>query len=532
MAAATEESTRARIAFHQRPGYKWAVVAVLWWMCFFNYADRQAIFSLFPLLEREMHLTPVQLGWLGSSFALVYGLLAPFAGNIGDRFRRKHVIIWGLYVWSIICLFTGFSRRFWHLLLFRGAEGLGETFYFPATTSLLSDYHGKRTRSRALGIHNTGVYVGTIAGGFFAGLIGAHYGWRYSFYVFGGLGIVLGLALMWFVVEPRRGAAERAELGAAGPRRQDRQQSDSATPGGVEQEEPAGPAPGGPSPLMLVVAMMVYLGCLAAGAWVGLELGRALGLTFEVGGIPLGIVLGALPGIAVGLVAAMYVGQGARGLEFLRWVFGTPTVLVLMAVFMMANFVALILLSWMPKFLYDKFGLNLAMAGLTATIFVQTATVVGAPLGGLFADLLRRRTAGGRMMVQALALLAGAPFVFMTGMTKAIPVLIVVLIGWGLLKGMYDANIFASAFDVVPPHMRGTAAGFMNMAGWLGAFPAPVIIGIIAMRYNLSIAIASASGIYVVAGVLMLIGVAAFAKRDAARMERVLLAANDSGRAS
>jgi MFS family permease len=73
--------------------------------------------------------------------------------------------------------------------------------------------------------------------------------------------------------------------------------------------------------------------------------------------------------------------------------------------------------------------------------------------------------------------------------------------------------------------MRGTAAGFMNMAGWLGAFPAPVIIGVIATRYNLSVAIASASVVYVAAGVVMLIGVAAFAKRDAARMERTLLAA-------
>jgi hypothetical protein len=49
--------------------YKWRVVAMLWCISFFNYADRQAIFSVFPLLEREMHLTPVQLGLLGSGFA-------------------------------------------------------------------------------------------------------------------------------------------------------------------------------------------------------------------------------------------------------------------------------------------------------------------------------------------------------------------------------------------------------------------------------------------------------------------------------
>src|SRR5262249_46534966 len=152
--------------------YKWSVVAMLWWIAFFNYADRQAIFSVFPLLEREMHLTPVQLGLLGSSFAWVYGIFSPFAGTIVDRIRRKTAILGGLHLWSAICMATASSRGFSALLFFRAAEGLGESFYFPAGVSLVSDYHGDATRSRALGIHQTSVYIGTIAGGFFAGWIG------------------------------------------------------------------------------------------------------------------------------------------------------------------------------------------------------------------------------------------------------------------------------------------------------------------------------------------------------------------------
>jgi MFS family permease len=76
--------------------YKWRVVGMLWWISFFNYADRQAIFSVFPLLEREMGLTTVQLGLLGSGFAWVYGLGAPFAGMVVDRFKRKTVILGGI----------------------------------------------------------------------------------------------------------------------------------------------------------------------------------------------------------------------------------------------------------------------------------------------------------------------------------------------------------------------------------------------------------------------------------------------------
>ena len=161
---------------------------MLWWIAFFNYADRQAIFSVFPLLQKEMNLSTLQLGLLGSSFAWVYGLCAPFAGRIVDRVRRKTAILGGLQTWSIICMATAISRNFTHLFAFRAAEGLGETFYFPASMSLVSDYHSKETRSRALGIHQTSVYVGTIAGGYFAGLIGQNYGWRWSFIVFGGMG--------------------------------------------------------------------------------------------------------------------------------------------------------------------------------------------------------------------------------------------------------------------------------------------------------------------------------------------------------
>ena len=72
--------------------------------------------------------------------------------------------------------------------------------------SLISDYHGRETRSRAMGLHQTSVYVGTIGGGFFAGLIGQYYGWRLSFIVFGGLGVLLGLRAQ---PVPRRAGARR-----------------------------------------------------------------------------------------------------------------------------------------------------------------------------------------------------------------------------------------------------------------------------------------------------------------------------------
>ena len=420
--------------FATRRHYKWWVVAMLWLISFFNYADRQAIFSVFPLLEREMDLTPVQLGLLGSAFAWVYGLGAPFAGMIVDRVRRKSAILGGLHAWSVICMATVLSTNFRHLFFWRAAEGLGETFYYPASMSLISDYHGRETRSRAMGLHQTSVYMGTIGGGFFAGLIGQYYGWRWSFIVFGGLGVLLGLVLNRYLVEPVRGAAD-----AVDPAR------------GVQSIE-AHPTPRG----------------------------RRLSLP-----------------------------------EFFRLLVRTPTLICLMGAFMCANFVAVVLLSWMPKFLYDKFGMGLAMAGLTATIFVQLASMAGAPVGGWLADTLRRRSPRGRMLVQMVGVLGGAPFVMLCGLTSSVATLIVALTAWGFFKGLYDANIFASAFDVVRPEARGTTAGFMNAVGWLGGGgSAPVVIGVIAQRESLGLAIALASTVYLAAAVLLLTGILFFVRRD------------------
>ena len=395
------------------PYYRWQVVAMLWGIAFFNYADRQAIFSVFPLLQKSMGLSNVQLGLLGSAFAWVYGLGALFAGNIVDHVRRKTAILGGLYAWSAICMATAAVSGFRGLFAMRAFEGMGEAFYFPASMSLVSDYHGPATRSRAIGAHQTSVYIGTIAGGFFAGLIGQHYGWRWSFIVFGGSGILLGLVLSRWLREPKRGQAERINV----PKK-----------------------------------------------------------------LPLN--------------------------ETLRAIVRQPAALLLLGAFFCANFVAVVLLTWMPKFLFDRFHLSLAMSGLTATIYVQLASMLGALCGGWLADRWRAQRRGGRMLVQMLGVFGGAPCVVLCGMTRSLGWLIAALTVWGFFKGLYDANIFASVFDVIGPEARGSAAGLMNTVGWLGGGgSAPIVIAWLASAYGLGGAIAMAAVVYLVAGLLLLTSV-------------------------
>ncbi len=158
--------------------YPWLVLGLLWFCGFFNYADRQAVFSVFPLLEREFDVSKEQLGYLGSAFMIVYACASPFSGYTVDLLPRRLLVTVGLSIWSLVCAATGLARSFPQLLCFRAAEGLGESFYFPASMSLLADYHGPRTRSRALAIHQTSVYLGTAGGAVLGGFLGELYGWR------------------------------------------------------------------------------------------------------------------------------------------------------------------------------------------------------------------------------------------------------------------------------------------------------------------------------------------------------------------
>src|SRR5215831_2449487 len=130
--------------------YKWWVVFMLWFVCFLNYADRQAISAIFPKLEQEFGFSKTQLGLIGSAFMWVYAAGAPLAGVIGDRTRRKDLILGGCMFWSFVTILTSKCASLWQFIFVRASEGFGETFYFPASMSLVSDYHTPRTRSKAL----------------------------------------------------------------------------------------------------------------------------------------------------------------------------------------------------------------------------------------------------------------------------------------------------------------------------------------------------------------------------------------------
>lgn len=177
--------------------YKWEVLALLWIAFFLNQADRQVFNVVLPLIKADLHLSDMQIGSIATVFNLVYALLVPVAGYIGDLYSRKWVVTLSILFWSVATMFTGLSNGVFMLIVMRSiATGGGEAFFGPANYSLLASYH-KGTRAFAMSIHQTSYYLGIILSGYVAGYIGEHYGWRNAFYVFGAVGVIHAIVLIF-----------------------------------------------------------------------------------------------------------------------------------------------------------------------------------------------------------------------------------------------------------------------------------------------------------------------------------------------
>jgi sugar phosphate permease len=170
--------------------YKWELIILLWFAFFLHQADRQIFNNLAPLIMDDLSLTKVQFGFIGTIFTIIVGVTVPVAGYAGDTLPRKWVILFSILVFSMATLLTGISTGLIMLIIFRSIATSGsEAFYFPAANSLISEYHHK-TRAAGMAIHQTAQYIGIVASSL-AATVGRLYSWRYAFYVFGSLGIVM-----------------------------------------------------------------------------------------------------------------------------------------------------------------------------------------------------------------------------------------------------------------------------------------------------------------------------------------------------
>lgn len=182
--------------------YPWVVVGLLWVVALLNYMDRQ---MLSTMKEAMSHSIPElekaeTFGNLMAAFMWIYGLMSPFAGAIADRMNRKWLIVASLFVWSSVTLLMGFTHDFSTLYILRMIMGLSEAMYIPAALALIADFHTGKSRSLAIGVHMTGLYVGQALGGFGA-MLSHHLSWEHTFIYFGLFGALYALILATFLHE-------------------------------------------------------------------------------------------------------------------------------------------------------------------------------------------------------------------------------------------------------------------------------------------------------------------------------------------
>jgi MFS family permease len=188
------------------------MLAALALINFVNFADRQAIPPLVPLIRDEFALTSTQISYLQVSLQAVLALTSIPFGFFADRFNRSRIIAGGVIFWSFATIFTSHVHTFAMLLLARAFVGIGEAAYAPAAQSMISGGYPQQDRARAQSIFAAGMLVGGTAGQAIGGLIGQWLGWRAVFYVIGVPGLILSFAILGLAEPPRGPRSEVVPL--------------------------------------------------------------------------------------------------------------------------------------------------------------------------------------------------------------------------------------------------------------------------------------------------------------------------------
>ena len=204
--------------------HAWLVVALLIPVALLNYLDRQMLASMKFSVMRDVPDIALEANWgaILATFKWVYAGLSPVGGYLADRYSRRHVIAGSLLVWSLVTWMTGHVTSYDQLLATRALMGVSEAFYIPAALALITDVHRGSTRSRAVGLHQMGIYLGVIVGGF-GGYAADHpnLGWRWAFDVCGLVGILYAVPLFLLLGKavPLAVPADRPGASSTGPGR-------------------------------------------------------------------------------------------------------------------------------------------------------------------------------------------------------------------------------------------------------------------------------------------------------------------------
>lgn len=363
--------------------YPWIVVGLLWVVALLNYLDRQMLSTM----RESMQIDIIELqkaeafGVLMAIFLYIYGFMSPVAGVIADRVNRKWLIVISLFVWSAVTYGMGMANNYNQLLVLRAIMGVSEALYIPAGLALIADYHTGRTRSLAIGIHMTGLYMGQALGGFGA-TVAASYGWHSAFHWFGIVGIIYAVILSLLLHE------KKSEM-----------VSSTTAPIKLSFLKSL-------STLFSMTAFWIILFYFAAPS---------------------------LPGWATK--------------------------------------------NWLPTLFADNLGIPMAQAGPLSTITIAASSFIGVIVGGLWSDRWVQKNVRGRVFTSAIGLGLTIPSLILLGMGDTFFAIVGAAVLFGLGFGIFDANNMPILCQFVPPRLRATAYGFMNMMGVFAGAAVTQVLG-------------------------------------------------------
>jgi MFS family permease len=173
-----------------RAAGRWTIVVVLWVVYLLNYLDRQVVFAVLPQLRVQLRLSGPQLGWIAAIFLWVYSISSVAMGRLADVVRKDILIVGCLVLWSGATLGSALSHSSQVFLLWRAVMGLSESLYVPAAVALIAVLHSGKTRSRALAFHQTAQVVGIAVGGIVGAALAQRFGWRATFSLLSGIGLL------------------------------------------------------------------------------------------------------------------------------------------------------------------------------------------------------------------------------------------------------------------------------------------------------------------------------------------------------
>lgn len=394
--------------------YKWVVLALLFVAYFILQGTRQLYYASIPPIRADFGLGAQALGMVATVFLLVYGVTAPCASVVADIMKRKTIVVTGCLVFALGIFAAGFAPSLAALVACYGVVvALGQSMVPASSSAIVSEYHVE-TRSTALSVYQSALYLGVILASVFAGRMGEAGGgsWRWGFWIIGAAGLVWCVVLLFFLRE--RGADVSADLAVPVPR-------------GSAKE-----------------ALLSVLGSRAA-----------LLLTLGFG-------------------LCQYGDNGFR--------------------------------VWMATYLGDTFLPQArASAAFHAVFWFYLGAFLGINAAGRLTDAIARRRPTARFEIAAAGLALSAPCAFLSVRTGSLVWACAGLFCWGLARGMYDANFFASLHDVVPARYRAAATGLFCCGGFILGSAAPVILGWIAEKSSMMAGMSSLGVFYFLGAVAVVL---------------------------